>query len=175
MKNILYTLAILLLFSCKSQNLSAQSRYTMNNLTPFIGTWEYQNGNEIFRVSIYEDNLYLKGDYWFIEVNNGVETIICESNYNIPNTNIYNGYVIFGGSLDGIKMGAQIDDNTIDCENGLDARKGVDGTFGLTIQSGCLGCPITAEWKVSIIRGMRTVGEPREFSIPTDVIMTKMN
>ncbi len=172
MKTIFYFLTIISFLSCKAQVLSGPN--TNHNLT-FVGTWEYQSGNEIFRINIWEDGEYLKGDYWFIEVNNGVETIICESDYNVPGTDVYNGYVIFGSSLDSIKMGFQIDDNTINCENGLNARKTLFGHGRLVIQSGCLGCPITAIWQVERSKGILIEGDPTEFSVPNNVIMTKVN
>ena len=109
MKNSIYTLLILLLFSCKSQYVLAQNP----NHTPFIGTWEYQENNQIFRVLIYEDGNDLKGDYWLIEIDNGNETILYESDYSAPNSNFNWGYAIFGGSNDGNLMYAKIDDNTI--------------------------------------------------------------
>jgi len=172
MKTTIYTVLIALFFSCKAQQIVAQNN---SNHIPFIGTWEHQDGNDIFRVTIWEDGDDLKGDYWFIEINNGVETIVCESNYNIPNTDVYNGYVFFGGSTNGTKMGGKIDDNTINCQDGIEARKRIFGNVSLTIQSGCLGCPITAEWKVKRLSGIRIQGNPTEFSIPTDIIMTKVN
>lgn len=176
MKNTIYTLLVLVLFSCKSQHVTAQSRYNINNLTPFIGTWEHQDGNKIFRVNIYEDKLYLKGDYWFIEINNGVETVICESNYYVPAWNRNLGDVIFGGSLDGVKMGAKIDDNTINCENGITERKRKVGSLGFTIQpQTCSTCPITAKWKVTELAGLKSTDEPENYSIPINIIMIKKN
>jgi hypothetical protein len=173
MKNIIYTSLLIILFSCKSQQVNAQ--YDISNLNPFIGTWEYQNNNNLFRVTIYEDAGYLKGDYWLIEVNNGVETVICESNYYVPQWNQNLGHVIFGGSNDGNLMHAQIDDNTINCEAGITERKRLKGTLGFTIQlQNCSNCPVTAEWKISRWQGLRSDSEPENYSIPTDVIMTKM-
>ncbi|WP_299130328.1 DUF6705 family protein [uncultured Winogradskyella sp.] len=173
MKNSIYTLLILLLFSCKSQQVSAQ--YSMQNLTPFIGTWEYQEGNQIFRVTIYEDNLHLKGDYWLIEVINGAETILYESDYYAPGTDFHWGYTIFGGSNDGNLMGAKIDDNSIGYENGVASRKRKRGSLSLTIQQqSCLNCPVTAEWKVTELQGLKITGESENYNIPKDIIMTKM-
>ncbi|EPR74061.1 hypothetical protein ADIWIN_0870 [Winogradskyella psychrotolerans RS-3] len=171
MKTTFYILLITLFFSCKVQQVYAQDP----NNAPFVGTWEHQNGNDIFRVTIWEDGNDLKGDYWFIQTNNGVETIICASNYIIPNSNTNYRHVIFGGSKDGIIMGALLDDNSINCQNGAAERERMSGNASLTIQSGCLGCPITAEWKVERLRGIRIQGDPTEFSVPTDVIMTKVN
>lgn len=173
MKTIFYILLIIPFVASKAQVISNPN--TNHNL-PFVGTWEYQDGNDIFRINIWEDGEDLKGDYWFIEVNNGVETIICESNYNIPGTDVYNGYVLFGGSSDGIKMGLHIDDNTIDCRNGLYERKGISGSASLTMQNPkCTNCPVTALWKVQRMRGIRIGDQPTEFSVPNNVIMAKVN
>ncbi|MDN6291166.1 MAG: hypothetical protein L0J63_12935, partial [Tetragenococcus koreensis] len=99
-----------------------------------------------------------------------------ESNYNIPGTDVYNGYVLFGGSSDGIKMGLHIDDNTIDCRNGLYERKGISGSASLTMQNPkCTNCPVTALWKVQRMRGIRIGDQPTEFSVPNNVIMAKVN
>lgn len=173
MKTIFYILLFIPIISCKAQVLNNPN---INHNLPFVGTWEYQNGNDIFRINMWEDEEDLKGDYWFIEVNNGVETIICESNYNIPGTDVYRGSVLFGGSNDGTIMGLQIDDNTINCESGLNYRKRLYGNASLTMQNPeCTSCPVTALWKVQRMRGIRIGDQPTEFSVPNNVIMTKVN
>ena len=85
MKTIFYILLIIPFVASKAQVIN---KLNTNHNLPFVGTWEYQDGNDIFRINIWEDGEDLKGDYWFIEVNNGIETIICESNYNIPGTDV---------------------------------------------------------------------------------------
>ncbi|MEM9680477.1 MAG: DUF6705 family protein [Bacteroidota bacterium] len=50
------------------------------NLTPFVGHWEWQNGNQTFKVEIYQENNYLKGHYQLTEINDGTETTIYDSN-----------------------------------------------------------------------------------------------
>ncbi|MBF8151606.1 hypothetical protein ITJ86_17025 [Winogradskyella sp. F6397] len=171
MKNSIYTLLILLLFSCKSQYVLAQNP----NHAPFIGTWEYQENNQIFRVTIYEDGNDLKGDYLLLEIDNGNETIIYESDYSAPNSDFNWGYAIFGGSNDGNLMYAKIDDNSIGYENGVASRKRKRGSLGLTIQpQTCSTCPITAEWKVAELQGLKITGEPENYNIPTDIILTKV-
>ena len=172
MKNTLYTLLILILFSCKSQKIYAQ--YSIEHLTPFIGIWEHQDGSDLFRVNIYEEEGYLKGDYWIIEIIGGTETIICESDYYVPQWNQNLGYVIFGGSNDGIIMGASIDDNTINCEAGITERKRLKGNLKFTIQDSCSSCPTTALWKIERWDGLRSDDEPENNSIPSDIIMTKL-
>ncbi|MEH6537448.1 MAG: DUF6705 family protein [Psychroserpens sp.] len=176
MKTTFYTLLLIVLFSCKSQQVYGQ--HDLNNLTPFVGTWENTNGNQIFRVTFYIDNLYIKGDYQLVEVDNGSETLLYRSNFDfdINGTTYNNGYAIFGGSDNGILMGAQIEDNTIGYENGERNKK--DGILGFTIQPIpplCLNCIITAEWKVKTRGGNLIDGDPLIFNIPTDIILTKVN
>jgi len=90
-------------FSCKSQIIPQNNAYvnipqgayikdTQNFLDNFVGTWQYQNGNEQFTITFakelhhkytswYEDILY--GEYKYIDVNGN--TII----NTLPNINIY--------------------------------------------------------------------------------------
>jgi len=103
MKNILLTLLTITAFSCKSQIIPQNNAYvdipqgayikdTQNFLDNFVGTWQYQNGNEQFTITFakelhhkytswYEDILY--GEYKYIDVNGN--TII----NTLPNINIY--------------------------------------------------------------------------------------
>jgi len=103
MKNILLTLITITAFSCKSQIIPQNNAYvdipqgayikdTQNFLDNFVGTWQYQNGNEQFTITFakelhhkytswYEDILY--GEYKYIDVNGN--TII----NTLPNINIY--------------------------------------------------------------------------------------
>ncbi|MEH6537447.1 MAG: DUF6705 family protein [Psychroserpens sp.] len=174
MKTTFYTLLLIVLFSCKSQQVYGQ--HDLNNLTPFVGTWENTNGNQTFRVTFYIDNLYVKGDYQLVEVNNGSETLLYKSNFDIPGTTYNNGYAIFGGSKNGTVLGAHIEDNTIGYENG--ERKNKFGDLRLTIlpvQPLCLNCTITAEWKIKRSNGVRMSNEPLNYNIPTDMILTKVN
>jgi len=173
MKNSIYTLLILLLFSCKSKQVFAQS--SAENLAPFIGVWESQTGNQIFRVNFYEDNSYLKGDYELVQVSNGTEIILYKSDYYVSGTNLHFGYAIYGGSSNGIVLGASIDDNSIDYQNGIADRKRKKGNLKFTIQSqNCTTCPLTAEWKVTPWKGIRSTDEPENYNIPTDIVMTKV-
>ena len=103
MKNILLTLLTITAFSCKSRIIPQNNAYvdipqgayikdTQNFLDNFVGTWQYQNGNEQFTITFakelhhkytswYEDILY--GEYKYIDVNGN--TII----NTLPNINIY--------------------------------------------------------------------------------------
>lgn len=165
MKTILYT--ILTLF------ISLNSFSQNSNLTPFVGNWEWQNGNETFKVQIFIDGDNLKGHYELVETNNGITTTIYKSNKLInPNIDFYYPYAIFGGSSDGILFGANIEDNVL-YGDGIHSTK--SGSLAFTIQNpSCNGCPITATWKVSILQGLKSSSTPENFTIPTDIILTKV-
>ena len=171
MKKIIYFLSILFITTLSS---NAQSRYDIANLTPFVGNWEWVNGNETFKVEIYlSETNYLEGHYKLVQTDNtGTETTIYKSNKVIdPNTGFRFGPAIFGGSLDGIKFGALIADNVL-TGDGIHSRK--RGSLGFTIQPISIG-PITATWKVTILMGMKSSDTPTEFTIPTDIVLTKVD
>lgn len=73
MKNLYRTLIICVAFIT-----------TINAQNPFIGTWEYQDGNEIFRVELsLNENNRIRGHYSKIQTNNGFEIVLYKSNYNL--------------------------------------------------------------------------------------------
>lgn len=107
MRNSFFLFFILLNCSMYSQIHNSQN-------APYIGTWEYQNGNQIFRLIIWEnsqpnpfdDLYYLIGRYEMVEKNNNSETIIYTSNSannsnNGQNHNALNG-VVDGGMYIGV-------------------------------------------------------------------------
>lgn len=171
MKNILYT--FLLFFSLSSFS-QIQSDMDINNLTPFVGNWEWQDGNQTFKVQIYVEDNYLKGHYELIETNGMLVTTIYKSNKLLNSEfDFYFGNAIFGGSHDGIKFGASIDDNVL-YGDGIHTIK--KGSLAFIIQEPtCIGCPTTATWKVSILQGLKSTAEPDNFTIPTDITLTKVN
>ena len=62
MKNTLLKLTIVLLCVCFSQTVTAQKitegEYDRNDkIDNFVGTWEWQNGNEVFRIVITKQKL----------------------------------------------------------------------------------------------------------------------
>lgn len=177
MKIILNTIIVLLInFSCYAQlnNGNGNTASTDSNFVPFIGNWEWQDGNETFKVEIYADGNDLKGHYKLVETDtNGNETTIYKSNKLLnPSLNFYYGYAIFGGSNDGILFHALIDDNVL-LGNGNDNVKLGNLAFTI-INNGTNGQPITATWKVNILQGLKSTEEPAEFSIPTDIVLTKV-
>ena len=173
MKNIINTLLILFI-TISSFSQQTPNTDDINHLTPFVGNWEWVNGNETFKVEIYlSETNYLEGHYELVQTDNtGTETVIYKSN-KVLNSDIdfYYGPAIFGGSLDGIKFGALIADNVL-TGDGIHSRK--RGSLGFTIQPISIG-PITATWKVTILMGMKSSDTPTEFTIPTDIVLTKVD
>jgi hypothetical protein len=140
-----------------------------NNLEPdpFVGNLEYQDGNEIFRVELYLNNEgRIRGHYEKILLNNGVETLIFKSNRDVGHGLTY-GPVIFGNN-NTTTLSAGIYDNTITSQNDLPV---FSGSLKMEIIS---SNPTKATWKVSSRNESRLHYDDRVFSIPTDVVMTKV-
>ena len=193
MKNtIIITILILSFISCKAQQVVNINTFTSGNnagkyykdidnvFDNFLGTWEYQNNNTIFRVhftkltkkefgngnspSYYSDMII--GHYIKVEVlPNGDENIIYTSDKPVLNDAERNHWpedvIIFSDTSIGIGLSGSIMDNVED-DN---------------LQWGTLTCeiiqgsnPSQMTWKVD---GYNLGG--RNFRIPTDIIMTKIN
>ena len=155
----------------------AYTQYQSNHLSPFVGDWEWQNGNQTFRVNIYIEGNNLEGHYLLIEDNNGVETIIYDSNKLLNAAlNFYYGSAIFGGSNDGILFHALIEDNVLLGQGPNDYKLTKNGNLAFTItNNGTNGQPITASWRISELMGLKSTEAPPTFTIPTDIILTKVN
>lgn len=196
MKHKLYILALFItIFSCKAQEIVNIDQFNQGNnegkyfkdinnvFDNFLGTWEHKDGNIIFRVtltkltkhehkngnrpSFYED--HIQGHFEKVEVNSkGIETLVYTSQKKMGQTITDWPFVIYGGTNDGIRLSAQIDDNSI---------TQVGDHYYIT---GVLKCEIIPNtnpkqmtWKVALPLGMRDMEAPDEFNIPTDIILTK--
>lgn len=162
MKNLFFKLTIILL---GISNIEAQ-----NN---FIGTWENQVGNEIFRVSIWlsQDGNYLNGHYEKVINNNDIETYIyCSDKEKFIGNN--SGWLptVFWLQGDNQLIGGAFIDNTVN-SNLYDQQK-LGSVKIEIISSNTLGS-ITAQW--TVIRGQGPyINEAPEFSVPTNIVMTKV-
>lgn len=167
MKKLL-NLTILLLF-ITTTNISAQSIDNISN--PFMGTWEYQTGNEIFRVILWLDNdgQNMRGHYEKVSVLNGVETFIYCSDkekYQGINTAWLN-QVIYMSYDNDLLIGGSFDDNTVNSNLYAPIKTGRITVELLTEN------PATLRWIVKRGQGM-SVNEAPDYSVPTDVILTKV-
>lgn len=167
MKTLLYTI----IFITLSTSAFAQN----SNHIPFVGNWEWVNGNETFKVQLYTtrgpEGAVIKGHYMLI--NNLTNNVIYKSNkLLLPEIDYYFGHAIYAKSYDGILLGGSIDDNVLFSGDGNYAVK--MGELSITIQNTCPTCPTTATWEVSRLPGGQ-VGLPQTFTIPTDIVLTKID
>lgn len=153
---------IIILLLQNTQYVNAQQ------LNPLKGTWEYQNGNEKFIVSIWEDNEGItKGHYKLVSISNTGENIIYNSKKQFGSSNIDWPYTIYLGTdiFSGI-----ISDNTVNNVRGF-----IDGQITLTmLQQQCSTCVLTMQWEVKKSQGLREPNEP-DFNIPTNITLTKVS
>ena len=113
MKNQIYKILIALTFGF--------SAFTGNTQSIFTGTWEYQSGNEIFRVFLWEDNLesgsqVIKGHYEKVIVNgDGTETFVyCSDKEKFSGQNkAWLPFVIHGAD-NNQELSGTFTDNTVD-------------------------------------------------------------
>ena len=150
------------------------------NLAPFVGTWQWTEGNQTFTVELYitnkkflvkDQDKVINGHYEMTS-SNGLGMTYKSNKLLLPEVNYYYGHAIYGGSVDGILMHGSIDDNVLfNGDGNYVVRR---GQLSLRLQDTCNGCPITAKWEVSKPLGL-TIGNPRNFTIPTDLILTKVN
>lgn len=135
----------------------------------YEGTWHYQDGNELFIVSLWEDGNDLLGHY---------KRVVIDGNGNILNT-IYNSNKLVNGSND-IKWSPVINatihnssatgmflDNTINSAN----YTCLSGEIKLNISQ---IIPYTIHWQAIKGRGLDSSNEPN-LSIPTDIVLTKVS
>lgn len=149
---------------------SIENNTSQQITNPFKGTWQYQNGNQRFLVSIWVDseNIML-GHYKMITIDsNGNQTGVLYNSKKPIGTSTTNWpYAIYMGTYDGLAEGGVIKDNTVNNPRGF-----IEGRFRLSIENG--NSPITAHWIVEKMQGIQETGEPN-FSIPTDIILTKIS
>lgn len=198
MKNIITTVIVLFitLTSCKAQQIVDISEHNSgnnegkylkdlnNNFTPFLGTWEWQNNNQIFRVTLWKEeqveyengnrpSFYwdrIKGHFEMVEIGSlGEETIIYTSQKKIGQSTSDWFPVINGGSNDGNTFEGFIYDNSVPFNPNY--ITGVRGNLDINIVPSAV--PSQMEWKVTLPQGMYGTDQPTEFNIPTDIILTK--
>ena len=169
MKHIILILTLII-----STNIHGQISSTTNNTrNDFLGTWEWQNGNETFRVNFFnEDNgdgtFSLAGHYKMVEVINGNEVELYTSNRPIVsgNTQMYPPAIAGGHYFDWIDTYRFFfQDNT-----SITQRAPSLGDLKLKFLNTQPNEPLQVSWKLRV-EGM--ANEDEQFSVPTDIILTK--
>ncbi|TQD40666.1 DUF6705 family protein [Haloflavibacter putidus] len=198
MKNIITTIIVLfsILTSCKAQEIVDVSTFNdgdnagkyfkdlNNNFLPFIGIWEWQNENKIFRITLWKEeqvenengnrtSFYwdkIKGHFELVELDNlSQESTIYTSQKKIGQSTSDWFPVISGESHNGINFEGYIYDNSVPYDPNY--ITGVRGNLKLTIIPNT--SPKKMEWNVTLPQGMYGTDQPTEFNIPTDIILTK--
>ncbi|QYJ67367.1 hypothetical protein [Flavobacterium litorale] len=167
-KNIYKISLLLTLTLCGTNEIKAQ--FTI--ASPYEGTWHYQDGNELFVVSLWkEDDGKFRGYYKKVEYNNGtIGATILNSRKVYSNGAIFPP-VISGNFYLESGISGTVNDNTIVNNPDENFKR---GRYQMQITSSCTNCPITATWKVEETSGLRVNYVPG-YSIPTDVILTKVS
>lgn len=184
-RGCIFVIALMALASCKAQTIVDIDKYNdannkgkyfkdiNNDFAPFLGTWENTIGNTTFRITFYKTTKMpmgaspvdyymdmIEANYMLIE-NEGLpnEIIICQS------TQYYPGSIMLAGSTNGITMGGYIYDQ---CPTG-NVTAAISGSIKMEIINPNAGI-LTANWKITkkapSLQGV-------DFSIPTDIILTK--
>ena len=156
-----------------------------NYFTPFIGTWTYIDGDKTFVVKLLKETkvpyLSKKPKMYRDEINGHYKMI---QNYGQPNeTVLYTSQINIGTSItpwQTVILASAINNNIMsgvifDIAGVLNTSypTGVRGQLVMTIND--FTNPLTAHWKVTLPMGMRGTDEPSTFTIPTDIILTKVN
>ena len=160
---IILVMTVTALISCNS------ARHTVTGQNDvYKGTWQHQNGNRLFIVSLWSDGEYTKGHYKMVETNNGVPGDLIFTSRKYYGNGFYFPPVITGLYDSQYGLSGSFSDNTISGYT-KDFKSGV---FVMKIipQSN----PATATWKVEEAKGLKTGVQP-SFSIPTDIILTKVS
>jgi len=189
----LIILPLLLLISCKAQTTYPLSNYDSSNLknnnyiqdsegvlNPFVGTWEWTDGLSNFRIvltkenhwkapndNFYEDKIF--GGYRYIENGN---LIIDKLSYTTSFTSNPSTWSSFSSILGGVSY-PETNKLIISI---YDAVKGKDCHATITLQMNSNGI-VQGHWKLQDKETSNYHGSVKQqgFSIPTDVILTKIN
>lgn len=141
----------------------------------FEGTWQYQNGNEVFIVKIWEEDNVMLGYYKKIttDASGNQTSLIFTSRKDYGNGDYYLDHSIYG-DVSETELNALFDDNTM-ANSEYNIKRGY---LNMKILQqglpGCTTCTTTATWKITEKRGLR-VNYVEGFSVPTDIVLTKVS
>jgi hypothetical protein len=142
----------------------------------FFGTWEYQNGNEISRIHLFEQTTIYQGEsmvsiaghFSMIEINsNGVETIVFNSDkpYSELSSTHWHPVILGGMYL------AEIDAYRFSfVDNSLPYW--LSGHLQLSFINNPNNNSLQLLWKLRV-EGMGTIN--RDFNVPKDIVLTKVD
>lgn len=161
-----------------------------NNFTPFLGSWKYTSGTTTFVVSLWKETKYAFTDNNNLSFIKYYKDVIfghynLYENYGLPNqTLVYTSQKNIGASTTQFWDTIMVSDS--ETENKLSGMindvvgnnqnpsfpQGVVGFLSMSINPNT--SPQTAQWKVTISTGMLAENQPTQFTIPTNIVLTKM-
>ena len=138
---------------------------------PFTGTWQYQNGNQVFMVKFWVEGNDILGRYKMITVDaNGNQTSVIYKSTDkwgnsphAPKREIYCQPGSESGTLAGLISDTTVNDPYSDF---------ITGYISIKLLSG--SSPMTASWVVTRGQGIKIEGEP-DFNIHTNITLTKVS
>lgn len=176
MKKIIIIFTILV--STSFTSISAQTTVPETNTnsidTPFVGLWQWQNGNRTFQVDLFlnEEGKGIDGHFKMLETYaNGLQIVIYKSKMDVGHGLTY-GPAIYGSS-DGTILEGAVDDNTVPNPSNYQVLWG-SLKMEIVTTGNCIGCTTTATWKVKENQEGRFEGDNRTLNIPTDITLTKV-
>ena len=162
---------VIIILALNINNAYSQIQTDIPTKDDFIGIWEWQNNNEIFRVDLFEVEIDgeagIDGHFTMVQVdNNGNETVLYTSNRLIEGTNDYWQPMITGCRYLDYNESYRffLRDNTSDYF--------LLGDLYLKFLNNLnSGEPLQISWKLRP-RGIRS--EDERFNVPTDIVLTKI-
>jgi hypothetical protein len=156
-------------------SISINAQITNNTNNPFLGTWEHQDGNEIFRVFLWMDDNSgdIRGHYEKVINNNGIESYVyCSDKEKFQGNNKgWTPYVI-NTNGDNNVIGGTFIDNTVNANLYHPLKL---GSVRIELLSNTNSL-VTAQWTVERkkYQGVISSDEAPEFSVPTNIVLTKV-
>ncbi len=141
---------------------------------PFVGTWAYQSGNQIFRLFITEDQMpnsyngkyYLHANYQMVQTSGNFETVLYTTILEAP----YDQLSAFSGGVNNGTLSGMF-------QEGHTGSSGIIGNLSLTPISTCNGCPAKLSYNLLRSEGVRVHEEGEtyvnDFVVPTSIELTK--
>ena len=157
-----------------------------NYFTPFLGQWKSTTGNQTFVVTLlketkrpteenndivfYCDEIF---GHYQIYLNYGLSTqsLLYTSQINIGSTTQTWNTIIVSDVIITNKLTGIIHDVVGTPINSI-YPEGVEGHLSMIINNSA--SPLTAQWKITRSSGMRRTNQPSTFTIPTNVVLTKI-
>jgi hypothetical protein len=158
---------------------------TFNHFTPFIGSWKYVEGNKTFIVTLYkktmEPAIWNDKIIYYMDEIYGYYRLF--ENYGLSTeTEIYNSQDLTGNRpMEIFSLSPNTSFLNIECHlydvvginNNPNFAMGMEGSLKISINNST--SPLTAQWNLTpIYEKWYKEGEPTNFVVPTNILLTKI-